>query len=83
MNCEFDFAGFRDIGTASEDVVCSVDGDRNNGQSEFDGEGICSTSECVHVSVESACAFGEDYNGHASGEPFFCGFHCVSDCGRR
>ncbi len=77
---EADVAGTRDDGGARHYAEGTVDGDRYDGEAEFDGEGVCPALEAADGSCARARAFGEDDDGHALVELSFGGGHGGADC---
>ena len=66
---------------AREDVERTVDGDGNDGQTDFAGKHESTTFELSKMTVEGACAFREDHHRHTALQGFACLFYSVLNGG--
>ena len=72
MDSETDGMTCNGIGIATENVERTIDGKRNDGESDFVGKGESTFLEFAHLSVVGARSFWEDDHRHAFSQCLLC-----------
>ena len=72
MNRETDGMASDGVGIATENVERTIDGERNDGKSDFVGKSKCTFLESTHFAIVGASAFRENDHRHTFSQCLLC-----------